>query len=135
MGSGSSSSRFPPITPSAVTRDRPDPARWFDRTRSALVVSGLHLRGGAARVGAAMPGSEQIMEMPSGRCPDGRGWFVLVAGWPGSGKSTLAAALAAELWGTPSRSLGLGPVVTVDTSGPVDVAKLAGRLARVLAAT
>jgi hypothetical protein len=73
--------------------------------------------------------------MPGEHGPDGRGWFVLVAGWPGSGKSTLAAALAAELWGTPSRSLGLGPVVTVDTSGPVDVAKLAGRLARVLAAT
>jgi predicted kinase len=185
-----------------------------------------------------MPGSEQIMEMPSGRCPDGRGWFVLVAGWPGSGKSTLAAALAAELglpllakdeikealmeglgqpdtvaasrrlgraavlamlrvagrcpgavldstwfdyalplaralpgrlvevhctvplelakaryraragqrhaghlddargddelWGKPSRSLGLGPVVAVDTSGPVDVARLAATLAQVL---
>jgi hypothetical protein len=39
-----------------------------------------------------------------------------------------------ELWGTPSRSLGLGPVVAVDTSAPVDVAGLAARLARVLAA-
>lgn len=179
--------------------------------------------------------------MPSGPGPAGRGWFVLVAGWPGSGKSTLAAALAAELglpllakdeikealmeglghpdtvaasrrlgraavlamlrvagrcpgavldstwfgyalplaralpgrlvevhctvplelakarylaragqrhaghldnargdgelWGRPSRPLGLGPVVAVDTSGPVDVAGLVARLAGVLAAS
>jgi ABC-type lipoprotein export system ATPase subunit len=26
--------------------------------------------------------------MASGPGPAGRGWFVLVAGWPGSGKST-----------------------------------------------
>ena len=38
-----------------------------------------------------------------------------------------------ELWGTPSRPLGLGPVVAVDTSGPVDVAGLAASLAQVLA--
>jgi predicted kinase len=179
--------------------------------------------------------------MPSGPGPAGRGWFVLVAGWPGSGKSTLAMALAAELelpllakdeikealmeglgrpdtvaasrrlgraavlamlrvagrchgavldstwfdyaiplartlpgqlvevhctvplelaktryraragqrhaghldhvrgddelWGKPVRSLGLGPVVEVDTSGPVDVAGLAATLAEVLSAS
>jgi energy-coupling factor transporter ATP-binding protein EcfA2 len=85
-----------------------------------------------------------------------RDWFVLVAGWPGSGKSTLAAALAAaryrartgrrhaghldgargdaELWEEPASSPGLGPVVDVDTSGPVDVPEVAARLARALAA-
>jgi predicted kinase len=184
-------------------------------------------------------GTGQVVRIPSERGPDGRGWFVLVAGWPGSGKSTLAAALAAELglpllakdeikealmeglgqpdtvtasrrlgraavlamlrvagrcpgavldstwfdyalplaralpgrlvevhcavpvqlakaryraragqrhaghlddargddelWGTAPRSLGLGPVVAVDTSGPVDVAGLAVTLAGVLA--
>jgi predicted kinase len=178
--------------------------------------------------------------MASGPGPAGRGWFVLVAGWPGSGKSTLAVALAAELnlpllakdeikealmeglgrpdtvaasrrlgraavlamlrvagrchaavldstwfdyaiplartlpgqfvevhcmvplelartryraragqrhaghldrargddelWGEPVRCLGLGPVVQVDTSGPVDVAGLAATLAEVLSA-
>jgi predicted kinase len=40
----------------------------------------------------------------------------------------------AELWGAPSRPLGLGPVVTVDTSGPVDTAHLIAALAHVLAA-
>ena len=39
-----------------------------------------------------------------------------------------------ELWGEPSRPLGLGPVVAVDTSGPVDVPAVAARLAGVLAA-
>jgi predicted kinase len=39
-----------------------------------------------------------------------------------------------ELWGNPSRFLGLGPVVQVDTSGPVDIAELAATLAQVLAA-
>ena len=39
-----------------------------------------------------------------------------------------------ELWGEPSRAPGLGPVVDVDTSGPVDVPRVAVRLARVLAA-
>jgi predicted kinase len=184
-------------------------------------------------------GTGHVVMMPAARDPNGRGWFVLVAGWPGSGKSTLAAALAAELglpllakdeikealmeglgrpdtvaasrrlgraavlamlrvagrcpgavldstwfgyalplaralpgqlievhctvppelararyrarigqrhaghlddareddelWGTPSRPLGLGPVVAVDTSGPVDVAGLAASLAQVLA--
>jgi hypothetical protein len=39
-----------------------------------------------------------------------------------------------ELWGEPVRSLGLGPVVQVDTSGPVDVAGLAATLAEVLSA-
>ena len=37
-----------------------------------------------------------------------------------------------ELWGEPSRPTGLGPVVTVDTSGPVDVAELAVTMAQVL---
>jgi predicted kinase len=37
-----------------------------------------------------------------------------------------------ELWGEPSRPLGLGPVVIVDTSGPVDTARLATTLARLL---
>jgi predicted kinase len=40
----------------------------------------------------------------------------------------------AELWGEPARSPGLGPVVDVDTTGPVDVAEVAARLARALAA-
>ncbi len=39
-----------------------------------------------------------------------------------------------ELWGEPSRPPGLGPVVAVDTSGPVDIAELAVTMARVLAA-
>ena len=39
-----------------------------------------------------------------------------------------------ELWGTPSRPLGLGPVVTVDTSGPVDIAELGATLAHMLGA-
>lgn len=38
-----------------------------------------------------------------------------------------------ELWGEPSRPPGLGPVVQVDTSGPVDIAGLAATLARALA--
>lgn len=40
-----------------------------------------------------------------------------------------------ELWGEPSRPLGLGPVVVVDTSGPVETAKLAATVAQVLATT
>jgi predicted kinase len=40
-----------------------------------------------------------------------------------------------ELWGEPSRPPGLGPVVTVDTSGPVDIAGLAATMAHVLAST
>ena len=40
-----------------------------------------------------------------------------------------------ELWGEPCHPLALGPVVVVDTSGPVDIAELAATLARVLAAT
>lgn len=40
-----------------------------------------------------------------------------------------------ELWGEPSRPLGLGPVVVVDTSGPVDTGKLAATAAQVLGAT
>ena len=40
-----------------------------------------------------------------------------------------------ELWGEPSRPLGLGPVVMVDTSGPVDIAELAATVAQVLGAT
>ena len=40
-----------------------------------------------------------------------------------------------ELWGEPSRPLGLGPVVVVDTSGPVDTAELAATVAQVLATT
>jgi hypothetical protein len=38
-----------------------------------------------------------------------------------------------ELWGEPSRPLGLGPAVVVDTSGPVDTAELAATVAQVLA--
>jgi predicted kinase len=38
-----------------------------------------------------------------------------------------------ELWGEPSRPTGLGPVIAVDTSGPVDVAGLAATIAQVLA--
>lgn len=64
-----------------------------------------------------MPGTGQVVTMPAKKGPNGRGWFVLVAGWPG----------------TPARSLGLGPVVAVDTSGPVDVSGLAATLAQVLA--
>ena len=37
-----------------------------------------------------------------------------------------------ELWGEPPGPLGIGPVVEVDTSGPVDVTGLAARLAEVL---
>jgi predicted kinase len=40
-----------------------------------------------------------------------------------------------ELWGSPSEPLGLGPVIAVDTSGPVDVPRLAGHIASVLATT
>jgi len=38
-----------------------------------------------------------------------------------------------ELWGKPSCPTGLGPVVAVDTSGPVDVAALAATIAQLLA--
>lgn len=38
-----------------------------------------------------------------------------------------------ELWGEPPRPLGLGPVVEVDTSGPLDIGVLAARMARVAA--
>jgi predicted kinase len=37
-----------------------------------------------------------------------------------------------ELWGEPSRPPGLGPVVVVDTSGPVDTAGLAATMGHVL---
>lgn len=40
----------------------------------------------------------------------------------------------AELWGEPVRPLGLGPVAPVDTSGPVDIPRLAARLSSLLAA-
>ena len=40
-----------------------------------------------------------------------------------------------ELRGEPSRPLGLGPVVVVDTSGPVDVAKVAATVAQEIGAT
>ena len=40
-----------------------------------------------------------------------------------------------ELWGEPSRPPGLGPVVVVDTSGPVDIARLAAIMAQVLASS
>ena len=40
-----------------------------------------------------------------------------------------------ELWGEPARPLGLGPVVMVDTSSPVDIAELATTMAQALAAT
>lgn len=38
-----------------------------------------------------------------------------------------------SLWGESSRPPGLGPVVTVDTSGPVDIPRLAATVAQVLA--
>jgi len=40
-----------------------------------------------------------------------------------------------ELWGEPSRPLGLGPVVDVDTSGSVDIAELTATMAQALGAT
>lgn len=40
-----------------------------------------------------------------------------------------------ELWGAPSRPPGLGPVVMVDTSGPVDIAELIAAMAQVLTST
>ena len=40
-----------------------------------------------------------------------------------------------ELRGEPSRPLGLGPVVVVDTSGPVDIAKVAATVAQEIGAT
>lgn len=40
-----------------------------------------------------------------------------------------------ELWGNPSEPLGLAPVIEVDTSGPVDVSRLADDIARTLAKT
>lgn len=40
-----------------------------------------------------------------------------------------------ELWGEPARPLGLGPVVMVDTSSPVDIAELATTMTQALAAT
>ena len=41
----------------------------------------------------------------------------------------------AELWGEPVRPLGLGPVITVDTSTPVDTSQLGATLAGILADT
>jgi predicted kinase len=38
-----------------------------------------------------------------------------------------------ELWGEPSRPLGVGPAVVVDTSGPVDVARVVTEVLRVAA--
>jgi predicted kinase len=38
----------------------------------------------------------------------------------------------AESWGEPVRRLGLGPAVTVDTSGPVDIPRLAAGLSGIL---
>jgi predicted kinase len=38
----------------------------------------------------------------------------------------------AELWGEPVRPLGLGPVITVDTSSPVNIPQLAASLAGIL---
>jgi len=40
-----------------------------------------------------------------------------------------------ELWGKPSRPLGLGPALVVDTSGPVDIAQLAATMTQLLATT
>ena len=39
--------------------------------------------------------------------------------------------LTSGWWGEPSRPPGLGPVVAVDTSGPVDTAGLAATMAHV----
>jgi predicted kinase len=44
------------------------------------------------------------------------------------------ARIEAELWGAPPRSPRAGPVLEVDTSGPVDVPGLAATLTRLLAA-
>jgi predicted kinase len=38
----------------------------------------------------------------------------------------------AELWGEPPRPLGLGPAITVDTSGPIDIPQLAASLSGIL---
>jgi predicted kinase len=38
-----------------------------------------------------------------------------------------------ELWGDPPRPLGLGPVMAVDTSGPLDIGGLAAEMAHVVA--
>lgn len=84
------------------------------------------------------------MELSDDQRPQARNWFVLVAGWPGSGKSTVARAAHrheghldaarsdTELWGKPSRPPGLGPVVPVDTSAPVNIALLTTALATAL---
>ena len=45
-----------------------------------------------------------------------------------------AARTEAELWGSPPRSPGAGPVLQVDTSGPVDIRGPVATLARLLAA-
>ncbi len=58
--------------------------------------------------------------------------FVLVGGWPGSGIARRHPGHRDrgedELWGRPVEPLGVGPLVEVDTSGPVDVPALAGRI-------
>jgi hypothetical protein len=46
----------------------------------------------------------------------------------------LSARIEAELWGAPPRSPRAGPVLEVDTSGPVDVHELAATLTRLLGA-
>jgi hypothetical protein len=43
-----------------------------------------------------------------------------------------AARTEPELWGAPPRSPRVGPVLEVDTSGPVDVRELAATLTRLL---
>jgi hypothetical protein len=44
-----------------------------------------------------------------------------------------AARTETELWGAPPRSPRAGPVLPVDTSGPVDIGELAATLTRLLA--
>ena len=52
---------------------------------------------------------------------------MVIAGYPRTERTD------AELWGQPPRPLALGPVIDVDTTGPVDIARLAADLGQVLA--
>jgi tRNA uridine 5-carbamoylmethylation protein Kti12 len=60
---------------------------------------------------------------------------VLVSGAPGSGKTTLAShpvhvvtSLTPEMLAEYDRPMGIGELITVDTTAPVDVAALAERV-------
>jgi hypothetical protein len=59
------------------------------------------------------------------------------AAWPpgpGPAGHLDEARTGAELWGAPPRSPRVGPVLAVDTSGPVDVPEVAATLTRLLGA-